>query len=213
MNLGKALLSSLGTVAVPTVAGTPFQGGYYAGKLRIGAQSYALIVAPKASGQSSTTLQIRTTLGNVPGSISDWDGAANTDAMILAGAVAHPAANFCKGLTIGGYTDWFLPAKDQLDVLYREFKPTTTSNNSLSGANTNSDPATANYTAFVPSVTTVTSFISGGLEAFDIDFYYATSTQVSSTVNYVQLFSNGTQGNNQLKTASYRVRAVRMIPI
>jgi hypothetical protein len=29
------------------------------------------------------------------------------------------AANFCTGLTIGGFNDWYLPTKDELDLLYQ----------------------------------------------------------------------------------------------
>jgi hypothetical protein len=33
----------------------------------------------------------------------------------------HPAAEFCVNLSIGGHTDWYLPARYELDIAY--FKP------------------------------------------------------------------------------------------
>ena len=47
------------------------------------------------------------------------NGAANTDA-IVAGCAQRPiAASVCNDTTINGYTDWYLPAKVELDSLYR----------------------------------------------------------------------------------------------
>ncbi|GAA5070222.1 hypothetical protein GCM10023209_12730 [Roseibacterium beibuensis] len=48
-------------------------------------------------------------------------GEANT--AFLVGATGEPdypfaAAEYCDGLTAHGYSDWYLPAQDELDVLY-----------------------------------------------------------------------------------------------
>lgn len=197
--------------AMPSVAGAAYGGGFYVGRMKIGADSYALIVAPKASGESAS-LQAKTTNSTTAGTLSAWDGAANTAAMIAAGAAAHPAASFCKNLTIGGYTDWVLPAKDQLELLYRQLKPDATANNTSYGANPSSDPVGANYTAGAPAQTAIAAFRTGGAEAFAVDSYYWTSTEYSSSYAWIQLFSSGGQ-NNGLKNTSYRVRAVRMVKI
>lgn len=196
---------------VPTVAGTAFGGGFYVDRMKIGADSYALIVAPKASGESAS-LTAKTSNTTTAGTTSTWDGAANTAAMIAAGAAAHPAANFCKGLSIGGYIDWVLPAKDQLELLYRQLKPDATANGTSYGANPSSDPVGANYTAGVPAQTAIAAFKTGGAEAFATDNYYWTSTEYSSNLAWIQIFSNGTQDTNG-KGAAYRVRAVRMVKI
>ena len=56
-------------------------------------------------------------------------GAANTAALSLGGAFQdadagtsgiqpHEAANYCTDLTLGGHTDWYLPAFDELRVLF-----------------------------------------------------------------------------------------------
>lgn len=212
MNLGKALLSSIGPQITLPAVGAPFQGGYYVGRMTPGdGFTYALIVAPRATGQAGTTLQLKTSNTATTGTISTWDGAANTASMITAGAADHPAANFCKGLTIGGYTDWALPAKDQLELIYRQLKPGTAANNTSSGANPSSDPLGSNYTSGSPGQTTVTIFKTGGSEAFITNTYW-TSTETSATSNFIQLFTSGSQSSAS-KTGSTVVRAVRMIKI
>lgn len=203
--------TAITVAAVPSVAGAAYGGGFYAGRMKIGADSYALIVAPKASGESAS-LTVKPSNDSTAGTTSTWNGAANTAAMIAAGAAAHPAASFCKNLTIGGYTDWVLPAKDQLELLYRMLKPDATANNTSSGANPSSDPVGANYTAGSPAQTAIAAFKAGGSEAFAVDNYYWTSTEYSSTNVWIQIFSNGGQYGSA-KANAYRVRAVRMIKI
>ena len=200
---------------LPGIPGTPYGGGFYAGRIKIGADTYLVIFAPKASGEA--LLQWKTDQTATTGTTSTWDGAANTAAMIAAGAAAHPAAQFCKGLTIGGYTDWVLPAKDQLELLYRNLKPDTTANITSSGANPSSDPVGSNYTAGSPAQTEIAAFKTGGAEAFSTGAVYWSSTENTSTNNntntWSQLFSTGSQINSNFKNNSRLVRAVRMIKI
>jgi type IV pilus assembly protein PilA len=64
---------------------------------------WSTIASSKAWGPSGVTT----------GAQSNTDGSANT--VILAGlAGSYPAAEYCDALSEGGYTDWYLPAKDQL---------------------------------------------------------------------------------------------------
>ena len=45
-------------------------------------------------------------------------GAANTTAIVSGCSEAFIAGWFCADLTLGGYTDWFLPSKDELNQMY-----------------------------------------------------------------------------------------------
>jgi hypothetical protein len=53
------------------------------------------------------------------GANSNTNGAANTNAIIsVQGNTGTYAARICRNYNGGGYTDWFLPSKDQLNLMY-----------------------------------------------------------------------------------------------
>ena len=92
-------------------------------------------------------------------------------------------------------------------------KPTTMVNDTSYGGNANAVPARgSNYTSGDPVQTTAAAFIvTTGAEAFATAGYWA-STQGVSTETWVQLLTNGYQGDEP-KTASYRVRAIRRVAV
>jgi len=45
-------------------------------------------------------------------------GQANTTAIVTIQGAGSYAAQLCNDLTVGGYNDWFLPSKDELEKLY-----------------------------------------------------------------------------------------------
>lgn len=192
----------------PTVIGQSYGGGYYAGKINVSGTQYYLIVAPKATGENSS-VQWKTSNTSTTGTSSVIDGPTNSSNMNNA---SHPAAQFCEGLSIGGYTDWYMPAKNELEVLYYYFKPTTTANNTSSGSNANAvspEPVSTNYTTGAPAQTTITAYQTGNSEAFATT-YYRSSTEYDATGAWSQSFNQGLQSNT-LKSDSYYVRAVRRI--
>lgn len=192
----------------PTVIGQSYGGGYYAGKINVSGTQYYLIVAPKATGENSS-VQWKTSNTSTTGTSSVIDGPTNSSNMNNA---SHPAAQFCEGLSIGGYTDWYMPAKNELEVLYYYFKPTTTANHTSSGSNANAvspEPVSTNYTTSAPAQTTITAYQTGNSEAFATT-YYRSSTEYDATGAWSQSFSQGLQSNT-LKSDSYYVRAVRRI--
>lgn len=77
------------------------------------------LIAPQQDQSSS--VQFNADLGNtINGAVSNIDGPTNT-ATIVANTTARPiAASVCDDLTMNGYCDWFLPAKDQLNYLYQQ---------------------------------------------------------------------------------------------
>jgi len=192
----------------PTVIGQAFGGGFYAGQIGVSsAATHYLIVGPVASAQNNS-VQWKTANTSTTGTSDVIDGPTNSSNMNNA---SHPAAQFCEGLTIGGFSDWYMPAQNELEVCYFNLKPTTTSNNTSSGINANAVPARAsNYTAGTPAQTSVTDFKDTGAEDFAASTYWS-STEASGYA-WRQIFSDGNQGNEG-KTNSYRVRAIRRVAV
>jgi hypothetical protein len=46
-------------------------------------------------------------------------GQANTTAIVIIQGAGSYAAQLCNDLTVGGYNDWFLPSKNELDLMYK----------------------------------------------------------------------------------------------
>lgn len=72
-----------------------------------------------SENQNSTTGAIGTAVGT---------GQANTNAIINdAGLNSDYAARICGELDLEGYSDWFLPSKDELDLMYQNLHNATSS--------------------------------------------------------------------------------------
>lgn len=204
--------------ALPQAIGEFYEGGYFAGYISHtadGVATHGLIVAPRATGATgtgyplTTNLALKTSNTATPGTTSPFDGEANTAAMIAAGAAAHPAAQFCNNLNIGGYTDWYLPARFELEISYYNLKPNTNANTTSWGVNDYSVPKrTSNYTAGNPAQTSVLAFQSGGGEEFALGYHY-TSTEESAIYGWRADFSQGVQNGGAFKTTTACVRAFR----
>lgn len=204
--------------------GQPLQGGFFAGYISHtadGVPTHALIVSPAATGGSgtgytiTTTPQLKTTSTSTPGTLSEFDGRANTDAMITAGIAQHPAAQFCVNLSIGGYTDWYLPARYELEIAYYNLKPGTTINSGGNGVNNYSVPKRmTDWTQPFPAQTTVTAFQTGQAEAFVASGHYASNENISAgTQGWVVSFGDGAQLIVGDKTTAGRCRAFRRITL
>ena len=187
----QGVLVSIGGAPVPVI-GSAFGGGYFAGQISTagnGVATHNLVIAPVASGESSSK-QWKTSNTSTAGTSSVIDGPTNSSNMNNA---THPAAQFCEGLSIGGFSDWYMPAKNELEVCYYNLKPTTQSNNTLSGTNTNAVPSRgSNYTSGTPAQTSATDFKDTGSEDFAADSYWS-STEGFATAAWNQTFANGYQ--------------------
>ena len=222
-------LRSAAGAGLPAI-GASFGGGFFAGAISHtanGVATHLLIVAPAATGATgtgytlTTNLRSKTSNTTTSGTTSDFNGAANTAAMVTAGIASHPAAEFCKNLSINGYTDWYLPARYELEIAYYNLKPTTDSNDTGFGTNPYSVPARgSNYTAGTPAQTTVTAFQTGNSEAFTAALPSTTasshwsSTEDSSnpTFSWRFGFGDGFPGIT-LKFNNSRVRAFRIVAL
>ncbi|MBL4778437.1 DUF1566 domain-containing protein [Ralstonia sp.] len=190
--------------------GAPVGGGFYAGLIRQDDGVYVLAVAPKDGGEHDDIAWNDTTAA-VAGAGSCFDGRANTIAMAEAGSAL---AKWALGLQINGSHDWYLPARDELEVIYRNLKPT--SGNLVSfrdGDNASSLPPGYPYSRDLPAQTSAEHFHEGGLEAFEEAWYWA-STQAASGSDFAwyQAFSTGHQCYYR-KHLELRARAVRRLKI
>ena len=204
---------------IPTRIGQKFEGGYFAGVIRVRDSAYLILAAPKSTEGS---IPFKTQISSTSNTQLVNDGWANTNAM---NDSAHPAAQYCRSLTVGGHTDLYLPSRDELELCYRVFKPTNRSNTpscagafpgNLSlenGVNPSSIPTGAAYTETNPAQTIVTAFRAGNVEAFAVEWYW-TSTEFSAITNVslIQDFFNGNQTWFN-KTDVTRARSVRRVLI
>ena len=197
---------------IPAI-GAAYEGGFFAGQIGVGGvATHNLVIGPVASAENSSK-QWKNANTATAGSDSVIDGPQNTADMVADGnSTVYPAAHFCNDLVIGGFSDWYMPAKNELEVCYYNLKPTTTSNSTSFGTNTNAVPSRgSNYTAGTPAQTTATDFKDTGAEDFAASLYWA-STEDSSSTALMQRFTDGAQ-NIYGKNSFYRVRAIRRVAV
>lgn len=189
----------------PTIPGTPYAGGFYAGRININGEQYAIIVAPKAAGEVEAAWHKDAAAAN---SLSFFDGLANTKAMAEAGS---ELAQRMLSMSIYGLSDWYLPSRDELEICYRNLKPTGNGNNCYCGDNPSSVPPAYAYSRDLPAQTVDTAFQADGTEAFEPEWYW-TSTQNAGYPSFawMQYFDIGYQGGD-LKSSECRARAVRRL--
>jgi hypothetical protein len=203
---------------VPTI-GQALGGGFYAGSISTsgnGVATHYLIVSPKATGEYSDGSGWGTA-NTTTGITSVINGPTNSASLAALGTDYGPA-RFCENLTIGGYSDWYLPSKNELEVLYyflRAYTTATVVNDTTTGANPNAvspEPINTNYTTTNPGQTTASNFYSTtGSERF-IGGPYWTSSESESNFTWAQHFYGGLQSSRQ-KNSTTNVRAVRRIPV
>jgi hypothetical protein len=197
---------------------------------------YRVIVSPKSTGEASSRMYKNANTSAPTACQTVAEGYLATMAMVAAGdASIYPAAWFCKNLNIGGKTDWYLPARDELELCWRNLKPTAANNyitadrhdstinykslgalddyDPYHGRNLNSSPAGAAYTTTVPAQVANVLFQTGGAQAFAYgSFFYWSSSETSASNAWLQNWYSshpGYQNGPNGKSDGYYVRAVR----
>lgn len=174
----QGIWKEVGGVKIPFL-GDPFEGGYVLSTAIKSGRIEILIIADKSA---ETSLQWKTANTSTPGTSGETDGWANTNAM---NNTDHPAAKYCRDYRGGGFDDWYLPAKDELNLFWLNIAPGKSA--------------------------TPIAFQTGGAQALAVPTYYWSSTGYSVVGAWGQRFSDGTQGNSSGKTTSRLVRPVRKV--
>ena len=127
------------TFIPPANIGDVYEGGYYAGAMKVGSDIFALIVSDKTQGQHLVNGHIT---GNIHFTLSTtdfqanslYDGYSNTEYFInnLSNLTNYPAFNKVKqlnqtGFGIGGsiYNDWYLASRYEWIIVWRNLNPST----------------------------------------------------------------------------------------
>ena len=199
------------TQEITPILGTSIGGGFYAGRILIEGNPFALIVSPKDEGEHKPSIWIPK-YKEVPAARSYNDGLANTRAMAEAGS---KLAGKILDMRINDFGDWYLPSQDELEVIYRNLKPTTNKNScwARSGINLSTIEPPRPYTPDFPLQTLAECFQQGGAEAFEEEAYW-TSTQHASYSDFAwcQGFYDGYQDDYDTDD-KLRARAVRRLSI
>lgn len=111
---------------------------------------------------------------------STWDGWTNSNAIITQPGHFTSAAKLCRYSTRSGYTDWYLPAIDELSLLWHN------------RFNVNKTLSTIGTATPLPAYA-----------------YYWSSTEFATTAAYNFFFASGAVNYGVAKYGSFAVRAIR----
>jgi hypothetical protein len=171
-------------------------------------------------GDYTVSVSQTVTSGALTAGTSPFDGVANAvmfkdiDNTVGSGSTIFPSANFCQALSIGGFTDWYLPSRFEMDIAYFNLKPGTQVNDTNWGANVYSVPQRPrNNSRNFPIQTNLTAFNSAAQQAFVADSHRS-STETSATNAWGLNLNGGFQSSGlNSKANDSRVRAFRKLAL
>jgi len=166
--------------------GDPTEGGFYMGTISAAGTCYYIVVAPNSTGCSFCSW--KTTRTDSPNAQDNCDGFANTYDELATSE--YPAGNWTATRTINGFSDWYLPATEELKVFYDN----------------------------AGSESPVSVLPQG--EQFGDDIYWSSTEENTNYAEVVQFSFDersfkpdpGDDGRES-KTTSERIRAVRRVPV
>jgi uncharacterized protein YfaT (DUF1175 family) len=226
-NIGTAVNGGFLVGVIDTVAGTiDSQDDYQTG------ERYALVVAPKSLETGPGPKWDSQDRTGEAGSFTRWDGLSSTDSILAKNDTSYEAFEHIRSIRSSdpvpsdGGSDWYLPAMDELELIYRNLKPVTANNDTGNdtrtfpgsqdfGFNPSSDPTGSAYTASNPSQTSVTDFQNGGAEAVDLERYWSSTDADEGGLVWRQVFTlsgaEGDQGGDNKDFTGGSVRPVRRV--
>jgi len=225
--IGQAFAGGFLAGVIDTVAGTiDSQDDYQTG------ERYALVVAPKSlETQPGPEWDAQDRAGE-SGSFTRWDGLSSTENILAKNDTNYVAFEHIRSIRTSdpvpsdGGSDWYLPAMDEIELIYRNLKPVTADNytgNSTRtfpgsqdvGFNPSSDPTASAYTAGDPSQTSVTDFQDGGAEAVDFGRYWSSTDADENGRAWAHYFTRGGNEGGQFgetkSDTDFSVRPVRRV--
>jgi hypothetical protein len=160
--------------------GEQFGGGviFHLWKDNLG-NEHGLIVAITDQSTGTVWSNVSSSLIGVSAQ-STWDGLNNSNAIVAQSGHTGSAAKLCLDLVSGGQSDWYLPAIDEINLLWSNRFNVNKTLITISGA--------------------IELVISGG---------YWSSTEYSATIANHFAFGDGHSYDTTLKNTTKRVRAIR----
>jgi len=195
-------------------------------------ERYALVVAPKSLETGPGPKWDSQDRTGEAGSFTRWDGLSSTDSILAKNDTSYEAFEHIRSIRSSdpvpsdGGSDWYLPAMDELELIYRNLKPVTANNDTGNetrafpgsqdfGFNPSSDPTGSAYTASNPSQTSVTDFQDGGAEAVDLERYWTSTDADEGGQAWYQRFTvsgfEGSQPGSGKDFTNVSVRPVRRV--
>lgn len=197
-------------------------------------ERYALIVGPKSLEADTDTNYLAwdsQDRSGEAGCFTRWNGLSSTENILAKNDTSYEVFEHIRSIRSSdpvpddGGSDWYLPALDEIQLIYKNLKPEDSDNQTGSdtstfpgevafGENISSDPQGSPNTASDPQQTNVVDFQEGGTEALGFGRYWtSTDGNESSSVWYLNVtrFNGSISTRSKTDSSILGVRPVRRV--